>query len=247
MKKLLTIFLLLLLFPTASVTAESPELTLSPEKILTRVDTIRAPGSDFIFTVTADVNNGEVMSEYTVKVNNSTKSLVLYTKSVKNKGRVILLDDRNMWIYIPGTSRAMRISPQQQLVGAASNADISRVVFNIDYRPLSAVTKKEHAREVIELELQAKEASAPYRKVVLIVDKHSFQPIKADFYALSGKKLKSIDYLEYAPVLGEVRPVKLVISDSVNTSKTTTLTYSHFSLEKTPEAFYQPSYLNRVR
>ena len=42
MKKLLTIFLLLLLFPTASVTAESPELTLSPEKILTRVDTIRA-------------------------------------------------------------------------------------------------------------------------------------------------------------------------------------------------------------
>ncbi|XJI59333.1 outer membrane lipoprotein-sorting protein (plasmid) [Escherichia coli] len=142
MKKLLTIFLLLLLFPTASVTAESPELTLSPEKILTRVDTIRAPGSDFIFTVTADVNNGEVMSEYTVKVNNSTKSLVLYTKPVKNKGRVILLDDRNMWIYIPGTSRAMRISPQQQLVGAASNADISRVVFNIDYRPLSAVTKK---------------------------------------------------------------------------------------------------------
>lgn len=247
MKRRLITFLLLLMFAMVSVAADNSDSALIPEDILTRVDNIRAPGSDFIFTVTADVNNGEAISEYTVKVNNSTKSLVLYTKPIKNKGRVILLDDRNMWIFIPGTSRAMRISPQQQLVGAASNADISRVVFNIDYSPISAVIKNEQSRQVIEVELQAKEASTPYRKVVLFVDKRSLQPIKADFYALSGKKLKSIAYLEYSIILGEDRPVKLVISDSVNTSKTTTLTYSHFALEKTPAAFYQPSYLNRVR
>ncbi|GKW41799.1 outer membrane lipoprotein-sorting protein [Pectobacterium parvum] len=244
--RLITLFLSMML-PMALMAADKPDLTLSPEAILTRVDNIRAPGSDFIFTVTADVNKGESISEYIVKVNNSTKSLVQYTKPVKNKGRVILLDDRNMWIYIPGTSRAMRISPQQQLVGAASNADISRVVFNIDYNPISAVTKNEQSQQVIELELQAKEASTPYRKVVLTVDKHSLKPIKADFYALSGKQLKTIAYIEYSTVLGSERPVKLVINDSVNTNNTTTLTYSQFLLEKTPEAFYQPSYLNRIR
>lgn len=247
MKTLLTLFIISIAPSLKVVAADNLNIPLSPAEILTRVDNIRAPGSDFIFSVMADVNKGESSSEYTVKVNNSTKSLVLYTKPIKNKGRVILLDDRNMWIYIPGTSRAMRISPQQQLVGAASNADISRVVFKIDYHPISAVTKIEPTREVIELELQAKEASTPYRKVVLSVDKYNLQPIKADFYALSGKQLKSIEYLEYTSVLGEQRPVKLVISDRVDTSKTTTLTYSHFSLEKTPEAFYQPSYLNRLR
>lgn len=247
MKILGSLLFLLLTLPFPSVAEDNSRTIRSPEEILARVDQIRAPGSDFIFNVTANVNNGESINEYKVKVNSSTRSLVLYTQPIKNKGRAILLTDRNMWIYIPGTSRAMRISPQQQLVGAASNADISRVVFNIDYTPVSAMTKTQNDSEVIELELQAKEASTPYRKVVLTVKKNNFHPLKADFYSLSGKKLKSIDYLEYAPILGEQRPVKLVIRDSINTSKITTLTYADFSLEKTPEAFYQPSYLNRIK
>nr|WP_113869420.1 outer membrane lipoprotein-sorting protein [Brenneria salicis]NMN90758.1 outer membrane lipoprotein-sorting protein [Brenneria salicis ATCC 15712 = DSM 30166]RBP57726.1 outer membrane lipoprotein-sorting protein [Brenneria salicis ATCC 15712 = DSM 30166]RLM28864.1 hypothetical protein BHG07_16610 [Brenneria salicis ATCC 15712 = DSM 30166] len=247
MKILGSLLFLLLILPFPSVAEDNSHTIRSPEEILARVDQIRAPGSDFIFSVTANVNNDESINEYKVKVNSSTRSLVLYTQPIKNKGRAILLTDRNMWIYIPGTSRAMRISPQQQLVGAASNADISRVVFNIDYTPVSSMTKTQNDSEVIELELQAKEASTPYRKVVLTVKKNNFHPLKADFYSLSGKKLKSIDYLEYAPILGEQRPVKLVIRDSINTSKITTLTYADFSLEKTPEAFYQPSYLNRIK
>lgn len=245
MKRLYTYILIFVLIPFPFLAnAYSPEELAS---LLERVDHIRAPSDDFIFTVSANVNNGKNVSEYTVRVHQSSKSLVLYTKPIKNKGRVILMDGRNMWIYIPGTSRPMRISPQQQLVGAASNADIARVVFSLDYSVESATNKTNDEQPIIELQLKAKDKSTPYGTITLIVEQDTFHPLRAELFALSGKLLKTIEYKDYEQILGEMRPTTLSIADNINTDNITVLTYSDFKLEDTPEEYYQPTFLSRLR
>ncbi|MBA0084795.1 MAG: outer membrane lipoprotein-sorting protein, partial [Acidobacteria bacterium Pan2503] len=45
-------------------------------------------------------------------------------QSPQEKGRHLLMLGDDMWIYLPDTSRAVRITPLQRLTGNASNGDV---------------------------------------------------------------------------------------------------------------------------
>jgi outer membrane lipoprotein-sorting protein len=104
---------------------------MTPQEILERVDQIRAPAQTFVFRLKVTVNqeDKDSQAEFLVKVKDAKKSLVIYKSPPANRGRVLLLVENNMWIYIPGTRNPLRISPQQQIMGRVSNADAARVVF----------------------------------------------------------------------------------------------------------------------
>jgi len=106
---------------------------LPAQQILEHIDQIRAPSENFTFHihVHAHTRKGVTENEFDVRVREGKKSLVLYRKPADQVGRALLLDGDNMWIFIPGTSRALRISPQQRLVGAVSNADVARISFHL--------------------------------------------------------------------------------------------------------------------
>ncbi|AMW35897.1 outer membrane lipoprotein-sorting protein [Haematospirillum jordaniae] len=216
--------------------------------ILEKVDAIRSPSDNFLFTVKlqSQTSSSENESEFEVFVRNSTKSLVLYRQPVKQRGRALLLDGANMWIYIPGTSRPVRISPQQQLIGAVSNADVSRVVFSLDYTADSIEKQRLDDLSALKLDLHAQKSSAPYQRIHLWIAEKNLHPLRADFFSLSGKLIRTIKYSGYQNVLGKERPTILQISDSINPTIKATLSYSGFKIQNTPEEYYQPSYLGRL-
>lgn len=217
--------------------------------ILEQVDAIRSPSDNFVFTVKlhSRTATSESESEMEVWVRSSSKSLVLYRQPVKQSGRALLLDGANMWIHIPGASRPVRISPQQQLIGAVSNADVARVVFSLDYSTDSMEKVRLDEQQVIRLDLRAKQNSVPYQRIQLWVSEKDLHPLRADFFSLSGKMVRTITYSGYQTVLGRLRPTVLQISDAINPATKATLTYSKFKIQETPEEYYQPSYLGRLK
>ena len=234
----------------AILTSQSSSLAqeLDAASILKNVDAIRSPSDNFIFTVKlhSQTSSSENESEFEVLVRNSTKSLVLYRQPIKQRGRALLLDGTNMWIYIPGTSRPVRISPQQQLVGAVSNADVARIVFNLDYIADSVEKQNLDDLSILKLDLHARQNDVPYQRVQLWVAEKNLHPMKAAFFSLSGKLIRTIEYDGYQNILGQQRPTILRIFDVINPTIKATLSYSNFKIQETPEEYYQPSYLGRL-
>jgi len=59
-------------------------------------------------------------------------SLVTFL-SPKEKGQVLLMRGDDMWLYLPAVSRGVRITAMQRLLGNASNGDVARLRYAIDY------------------------------------------------------------------------------------------------------------------
>ena len=102
--------------------------------LLQQVDAVRAPDSAFTFRVAVTTPDGDAL-KLSVRVSGQVNSLVRYLEPPRSAGRSLLFVERNMWVYVPGTRRVLRISPQQRLLGGAANADVARVVYSLDYAP----------------------------------------------------------------------------------------------------------------
>jgi outer membrane lipoprotein-sorting protein len=221
---------------------------VTPEEILQKVDEIRAPAKTFVFRLKVTVNRNDTDSkaEFLVRVKDARKSLVIYKSPPANKGRVLLFIDNNMWIYIPGTRNPLRISPQQQIMGRVSNADAARVVFSLDYGADSVAEDTLDGQMVLKLSLVAKTTGAAYKSIDLWVENETYQPVKAEFFALSGKLLKTAFYKEYKDILGKKRPTVLEIHDGIRESEVSIMEYSDIRIEDTPDAYYQKTFMDRV-
>lgn len=226
------------------------QLSKSPDQLLQKIDQIRAPAETFVFDLRLTVYKGPDVSsvnEFTVHVKDSSKSLVKFTAPPRNKGRVLLMRGDNLWIYIPRTRGALRISPRQRLLGPVAYGDVARVVYNLDYRVDHVTEENLQGVRSLRLDLTAKSKGAIHDRITLWVERESLRPIKAEFLALSGKLLKVGHYTGYRTVLGEQRPMMLEIDDMVKTGERAVFQYLEMRKDDTPDIFFQRSYLEHVR
>ena len=161
--------------------------------ILTRVDAYRNSFDNFavdvdLTSITADGHSEA--SKFRVYGKGSDKSVVEFTAPQTEKGKYLLMLRDAMWIYMPSASRPIRISPMQRLMGQASNGDVARTSFVVDYNP----TAIDEDGDAWVLDLAAKDPTVAYNRVRLWVDKKSNEPRRADFYVVSGKLIKRATY-----------------------------------------------------
>ncbi len=221
---------------------------VSFEEILQKIDQSRAPAESFATRMMVTFKTDHKLEKLGlwVRVKHAKKSLVVYTSPPVYKGRVLLMVEDNLWVYIPGTRTAIRISPQQQLMGQVSNADVARVVFHLDYQVSSMTPETLNNEPVLKVVLDAKTKAAAYKTVVMWVKKEGCTPIKATFFALSGRPLKTAYYKHYTSVFGKMLPMLLEIHDHINSEAVTTIEYTGYELDTTPESYFQKSYIERV-
>src|SRR3954466_2310321 len=134
--------------------------------VLARADVFRNPIESFSIDVelTSFAAGGKTdTSRVRVYGKSSDRSVVEFTFPQTEKGKYLLMLRDAMWIYIPTASRPIRISPLQRLMGQASNGDVARTNFSIDYDATSVTTED----EAWLLELQAKDPSIAYNRVRL--------------------------------------------------------------------------------
>lgn len=225
----------------ASVPAQ--EMTL-----LEQVDTVRAPDSAFTFKVAVTAPDGDEL-KLSVRVADRLRSLVRYLEPPRSAGRSLLFIEHNMWVYVPGTRQVLRISPRQRMLGGVASADVARMVYSVDYA-LDAV--EELAEEGGErrrlLTLSRRSKGAAYARIALLAAGEEARPLQASFSASSRRRhLKTMYFEGYREVLGRLRPTVLRLIDHLNGDEETLLEYSDFTLEDTPDAWFQPTYLKRLR
>ena len=161
--------------------------------VLSRVDGYRNALDSFAVDVelTSTTPDGHSEnSKFRVYGKGSDRSIVEFTAPQTEKGKYLLMLRDAMWIYMPSASRPIRISPLQRLMGQASNGDVARTSFTVDYTP-TAIAEEQNQWV---LDLGAKDPSVAYNRVRLWVDKTTYEPRRADFYVISGKLIKRATY-----------------------------------------------------
>ena len=115
----------------------------------------------------------------------------------RSKGSKLLQVERNMWLMRPGLSKPIPISPRQRMSGQASNGDIAATNYAGDYEAQMAGTEVVDGVSCHILDLSAKHKRTTYDRIRYWVSEKKVVGLKAEFFSLSGKLLKTARF-EYA-------------------------------------------------
>jgi outer membrane lipoprotein-sorting protein len=160
--------------------------------------------------------------------------------SPRDKGRHLLMLGDDMWIYLPDTSRPVRITPLERLSGDASNGDVARTNYAVDYSPVYLRTEKAGNEECYVLELTAKRKGATYQRILYWVRVQDARPVRAEFYLTSGKHIKSATFDEYSVSSGKMLLRRFTLYDEIRHNSHSVLEYSNSAPRDLPDQlFYQ--------
>ena len=217
-------------------------------ELLEEVDLNRAVDDNFTFVIDA-VNPEGKRFRLRVRVRDRVKSLVRYLEPRKSKGRAVLMVGENLWVYIPGTRNALRISANQQLMGGVSIADVARTVFSVDFAISERIeTSADSALAggvMTSYRLSPRHRKTAYGRIDLTIDDRK-RPLRAVYYSLSGRKLKTAYFGDYTMQIDRLRPAKVTVIDHTRNEAITTLHYTEMRIEDTPEQWYQSRFLSRL-
>ena len=178
-------------------------------------------------------NTADDKTEFTV-YNQSDNSLAVQTYPPRSVNRKLLMKDSDLWLFTPGIKKAIRVGLDQRLSGEVANGDILRTKFSNDYEFEFA---KENEKSQVVYNLTKKTDNATYSKIVYTLNKNDFRPIQADFYAASGKILKTATYQDYKKLSGQTVFTKVTVKDAI-TNNISTITYSNHAKAKLDSTFF---------
>jgi outer membrane lipoprotein-sorting protein len=155
------------------------------------------------------------------------QGLVRYTAPAKERGTAYLRSGDNTWLFLPSAEKVVRVGAKQNFGGGDfSNADIFRLSLVRDYLPALAGEETVEGQACYRLELKAKDRGVAYDRVVYWVRTDgTFHPVKADYYTLSGKNLKSLVVSAVKPLGGRTRPTLLTMESRVDEGAHTRLEF----------------------
>jgi outer membrane lipoprotein-sorting protein len=222
----------------AATPTESPD----PVAILKRADTFRNGWPAYVMHVKiTSFESGKPDEEklYEVSQKGSEKTYVEFM-SPREKGQHLLMLGDDMWIYLPDTSRPVRITPLERLSGDASNGDVARTNYAADYTPVYLRAEKVGADQCQVLSLTAKRKGATYQRIVFWVRAEDARPVEAEYYLTSGKLIKSATFDQYTSIGGRVQLHRFTLYDEIRHNSHSVLEYSGIAPRELPDKlFYQ--------
>jgi len=231
-----------------------------PQAILAASDAVRNPANPFAVTVTLlEYRSGKQTDESTLNVYSKAESasgqyrnLIRFAAPQRDVDKLLLKNGNDLWFFDPSSQASIRLSPQQRLLGQASNGDVVTVNLAKDYRA-ELLGEEELAdgervlRRAYKLGLAAASPDVTYHRVEMWVDIATSHPIKGRFYAESGHLLKTAYYRKFQPQLGRERPTEIVIIDGLDPAWVTVMRYSDYAWREVPDAWFQRDYLPRFK
>src|SRR3982751_4578258 len=118
-----------LLASAAHAASGTPE---PAQSIVQKADETRFPRESFQVDVTIH-NSGPdepaEMRKYRVLSKGNENSLVMTTEPASERGQILLMKGRDLWIFMPDISQPIRLSMSQRLTGQVANGDLARANF----------------------------------------------------------------------------------------------------------------------
>ncbi|MCC2680574.1 MAG: hypothetical protein K0S36_138 [Nitrosospira multiformis] len=244
---LLTVILLFAIaVPTAIADTNDTELA---QTILEKADQIRFPRESFQVDVTINTTapgQPEDLRKYRVLSKGNENSVVMTTEPASERGQILLLKGRDLWIFMPEVSQPVRLSLSQRLTGQVANGDLARANFAGDYNAKILRTDVIEGEKYYVLELTGVDRGVTYHKVLYWVGQSNFWPYRAEFYSLSDRLLKTARYEKFEILHGKQRPTRLVMEDALRTGEQSVLEYSGMKQRDLPDKVFTKDYLKKL-
>ena len=225
--------------------ADEPDV----KAIVEASDHIRFPNEGFQVDVSiASTAPGKETEgrKYRILSKGNENTIVITTEPTSDKGQILLMKNRDLWIFLPDISQPVRLSLSQRLTGEVANGDLARANFAGDYTPKLLRTDTIDGEVYNVLELAAVDRGVTYSKVLYWTRKSDSRPLKAEFYSLSDRLLKTCYYENFKKMAGQMRPTRLVMDDALKKDERSVLEYSNMRLRELPDKMFTKEYLKKL-
>src|SRR5437763_7404039 len=118
-----------------SISASAQQLP-SAQEIVRRADEARFPQEGFEVLVNIKTMDGGRLKEerlFKVLSKGNSNTVVMTLEPASERGQILLMKGRDLWMFLPRVSQPVRLSLAQRLIGQVSNGDIARANFAGDY------------------------------------------------------------------------------------------------------------------
>jgi len=227
----------------------APEDALA-RSVLTKADEIRFPSVGFQVDVnitSASPDRDAATRKYRVLSKGNDNTVVMILEPASERGQIMLMKGHDLWIFMPDVSQPIRLGLAQRLTGQVANGDIARANFTGDYNPKLLRTDRVDGKEYYVLELMAVDRRVTYHRVLLWVSETNYRPLKAEFYSLSNRLMKTCSYENYREMAGKRRPTRLVMTDALHPGERSVLDYRDMKLRNLPDKVFSKDYLKRLQ
>lgn len=217
--------------------------------LVEKADQVRFPGEGFEVSVTITSTTSEGPAEtrkYRVLSKGNENTVVLATEPASERGQIILMKGHDLWIFLPSVSQPVRLPLSQRLTGLVANGDLARANFAGDYTAKILRTEKVDGDNVKVLELTANDRNVTYSRVLYWVRQSNSWPVKAEFYSVSNRLLKTCLYQNFERMAGRARPTRLVMQDALRQGEESVLEYKDMRLRELPDKVFTKDYLKRL-
>lgn len=214
--------------------AAQPAPAPSPDALalVRRYDAVMSPPFFEAQTVMVAHRDDGTTRTYKMKTLKSGKDKLRaqFLEPASAKGQEMLRNGENLWLWMPNLKRAVRVASRDSFMGGDfNNADVLRVNYEADYDP--SVDKSDPAADI--LVLKAKSQSAAYDSIKLWMTRDKApQPIKAEFYAASGKLLRKAEFSDVKDFGGGlVRPARIKMTNEISSGRWSEMSWDAVTLK----------------
>lgn len=180
---------------------------------------------------------------YLIYSEGADRALMNIVKPSRDKGKKILMNGDNLWMYMPDVSRPIRLSRKQAFMGSTfSNEDLADSGWADNYD--AEIT--EQKGDKILLVLKAKRNDVAYAKIEMWIIAETKVPVDAVYYGLSGKAIKKMEFTNVKEIAGRLRPVDMKMHDLLEEGAYTEVKLiSMEELKSIPKHMFDASQLGR--
>jgi outer membrane lipoprotein-sorting protein len=189
------------------------------DELVARYDAAMSPRTfDALVTMVAHRQDDTVRSyKFRIMKSEDDKIRMWFFDPASAKGQEMLRVGDNMWVYLPNLKRSLRMASRESFQGGDfNNGDVLRVNYRADYN-----AKKVESQDpgLYALDLTAKTQEASYDHIKLWMRKADLLPDKAEYYAASGKLLRSASFKDPKDFHGLKRPSHIEMRNELATKR----------------------------
>jgi hypothetical protein len=204
-------------------------------------DRARRPAESFVWKIVITTHEGRkapTVDGFEVFVKGSGRVLVRFVAPPRNAGRSLLALGRDLWIYLPDAGKPVRIPLAQRLVGQVANGDIARADYAGDYDAALAGRETVDGVPCHVLDLKARTRDVTYAAIKYWVSRDARRPVKAEFYAGTGTRLKTGAFGNFKDVGGRALATRLTLVDAIRTDRRSVLDYGDVVIRDIPDRYF---------
>jgi outer membrane lipoprotein-sorting protein len=219
------------------------------EAVVRRADEVRFPADGFELTVSIRTTSGGKETDwrtYRVLSKGNENTVVMVTHPASERGQIMLMKGRELWLFLPAVTQPVRLSLAQRLTGQVANGDIARANLAGDYSPRIVGTEQLDGEALYVLELTAVDRTVTYQRVRYWVRQRDAWPYKAEFYSLSNRLLKTCVYKDFKQIAGRMRPTVLIMTDALRKEEISVMDYSDIRPRNLPDKIFTKEYLKKL-